>query len=198
MLPDSYAKGKESNNYKLFDCITPEIDLFVEACNQLKGMLDYNNASGKTLSLLAMNVNQARGNVNDYILKALIKAKVMGSYGKGTIPTIIKLTNFITSQSGLASSTQENVDGEPALIKIFAPIDGVLNIGMTLNQFISILSSNKAAGVRLLADLQGTFELGEIEEYGPSSEFGFADDEQTTGGQVGVLYDPLDNDPLPI
>lgn len=198
MLPDSYEKGTSGNIYKLFECITPEYDLFYNTCQQLMEMLDYENASGMTLTHLAMNMNQARGNVNDYILKALVKAKIMSSFEKGTIPTIIKLTNFITSQSDEVSLSEENEGGEPAAFKLYTPIDGVLNIGMTLSQFVAILASNKATGVRVIADLQGTFELGEIGEYGPISEFGFADTDQTTGGQVGILYDPQEDDPLPI
>ena len=202
ILPDAYRKDKSSNNYKLFNCILPEFDLFYETCEELKRSLDMDYAYGKTLDKIGANVNQVRGSVNDTVLRTLIKAKIAADMSDGTIMTLLTVIGFIIgddeSRTQIIELFNDAYDEEPAAVRVIAPIDSVIGSGVTAGQFVQILEQIKPAGVRIIANLNGTFEFGEIEEYGEEFDIGFADVDQTTGGTLGLLYDTGDDDPLPI
>lgn len=201
-LPDSYAKGTASNNYKLFNCIMPEYDLLKETFSEMRKVLDIDYAYGGTLDKIATNVNQVRGSTSDIVLRTLIKAKIAADMSEGTIKTLLDVIGFIIGDYNNKSQIIELYDDpenpESAAFQVIAPIEGIIDAGISLGQFVQLIVNIKAAGVRVSADLQGTFEFGEIEEYGPEYDTGFSDDTQTEGGSLGVLYDPDEDDPLPI
>lgn len=199
MLTDAYEKGKQSNNYKLFDIVTNELDQLYKAINDVRDAIDIDLATGETLTKLAKNVNQDRGTVNDVVLRVLIKAKIAADMSEGTINTILAVNDFIFGGLGNdKASITEFPDGEPAAFRIAAPLDAIVAANVTLNQYIQIMLRVKAGGVAIIADFQGSFEYGSIDQYGPPYDTGFANDEQTTGGTIGALYDPVNDDPLPI
>jgi len=202
LLPDSYAKDIGTNTYKLFQCITPEYDLVKDTCNELRKSLDIDYAFGRTLDKLGRNVNQTRGTTSDIVLRTLIKAKIAADMSEGTIDTLLDVIGFIIGDESKGSQIIELYNepeiGEPAAIQIISPIEGIIGAGISLSQFVQLMINIKAAGISVTADLQGSFEFGEIVEYGPEYENGFADIDQTQGGSLGVLYDPDDDDPLPI
>jgi len=199
---DAYQKGKNSNNYKLVNIIAPEFDELRGVIEHMKLYLDFDEATGKTLDKLAKNVNQLRGRVNDIILRTLIRTKIASDMSDGTINTVMKVIGFIISDNEGQVRIEElyNDSGtpEPAAFRVVAPMENVVMSGITLNQFIQILNAIKAAGVRISADLKGTFIFGTEEEYGQFYDTGFADNDQTMGGTLGMLYDPSNEDPLPI
>lgn len=201
-FPDAYLKSKTSNNYKLLMVVGPELDELSKLMGDMLLAIDIDKAFGKTLDKIATNVGQTRGRVNDAVLRTLIKAKIAADMSEGTIATILDVVGFIIGDEQNRSQIIEmfnDIDNpEPAAFTIVAPIDNIFISGLTLNQFISLIQKIKSAGVRIIADLQGTFEFGEISEYGPEFEFGFADEEQTVGGTLGILYEPDKEDPLPI
>lgn len=201
-LPDSYCKSKDCNNYKLFQCITPEFDLLVRQILELRKSINIDYAHGGTLDKIALNVNQARGSVNDIVLRTLMKAKIAADMSEGTIDTLLDVIGFIigdeTNKSQVEEMYNDSENPEPAAINIIVPAEGIIDAGVTLGQFVALITNIKAAGVRVYANLQGTFEFGEIAEYGPEYDTGFADIEQTTGGSLGILYDPENDEPLPI
>ena len=199
-LPDSYAKDKGSNNYKLFQCIAPEFDLLQKTFEELERSLDIEYAYGQTLDKLGRNVNQTRGTTNDVTLRTLIKAKISADMSEGTINTLLDIIGFIISEGEEKSQIIElfNAVGlnEHAAIQVVSPIEGIMGAGVSLRQFVQLVSNVKAAGVRVVADLQGSFEF--VENYESDEGKGFADIEQTKGGTLGVLYDSEDDEPLPI
>ena len=202
-LPDSYEKHKKSNNYYLFQCVTPEFDLIKATCEDLRKSLDLEYAYGGTLDKIARNVNQVRGTTTDVVLRTLMKAKIAADMSEGTIKTLLDVIGFIIGDEEGKSQILElySVSGEgqePAAFQIVVPIEGIIDAGITVNQFVQLMVHIKAAGVRIYADLQGTFEFGEITEYGPEYETGFADIGQMVGGSIGILYDPESDEPLPI
>ena len=201
-LPDSYAKDVGTNNYKIIQCITPELDLLKETFEEMKRSLNIEYAYGMTLDKVGRNVNQTRGTTNDTVLRTLIKAKIAADMSEGTINILLDVIGFIIGDEDQRSQIIElyNVEGaeEPAAFQVVAPIDGIMGAGVSLSQFVQLLMNVKAAGVRVTADLQGTFDFGEIADYGPEHDEGFGDIEQTVGGTLGVLYDPDSDDPLPI
>ena len=202
-LPDSYVKDRISNNYYLFQCVTPEFDLIKKTCEELRKSLDLEYAYGGTLDKIGRNVNQVRGSTTDIVLRTLIKAKIAADMSEGTIKTLLDVIGFIVGDETGQSRIDElyNIIGEgqePAAFQIVVPIEGIIDAGITVNQFVQLMVHIKAAGVRIYADLQGTFEFGEITEYGFEYDTGFADIDQTIGGSIGILYDPENDDPLPI
>lgn len=202
MLTDAYEKGIESNNYKLFNCISPELDLIAEQLNEMGLSFDIDYAKGKTLDLIASNVNQVRGSVNDVVLRVLIKVKIAADMSEGTINTLLSIVGFVLSDTEHRSRIIElynDIDNpEPAAFQIDLPIDSIIATGVTLGQFVQLLQHVKAAGIRIVADLQGSFEFGAIDEYGPEYETGFAPEDMSSGGSLGLIYDPENDDPLPI
>lgn len=201
-LTDAYAKDKNSNNYKLFSIFGPELDEISAMFEAMKQALDIDLAFGVTLDKIASNVNQVRGNTTDAVLRILIKAKIAADQSDATIRAILDVISFILGDYENTSQLNELFDDtdnpEPAAFQIVAPIDGILGSGMTANQFILLLQRIRAGGVRILANLEGTFEFGEIDEYGPEYENGFSHEDMSDGGTLGILFEPDVDDPLPI
>ena len=203
MLPDSYMKDKGSNNYKLFQIVAPELELIAETMQEMAKSLDIDYAHGGTLDKIGLNVNQTRGMVSDKVLRTLIKAKIAADMSEGTIKTLLDVISFIINdEEGLSQIVElYNVGGaeeEPAAFRIVVPIDDIIDAGVSVQQFVQLMMHIKAAGVKIYGDLQGTFEFGEIDEYGTEFNTGFADIAQTVGGTIGMLYDPEEDGPLPI
>lgn len=200
-LPDAYAKDPDSNNYKLFACIAPEFEEIAEMFQDVASVLDMDNAYGASLDRIAANVNQSRGQVKDTTLRTLIKAKIASDMSAGTIKTMLDVIGFIVGTGAKVRITEMFNDAdtpEAAAMGVSVPLENVIESGLTLNHFVNLLSRVRAAGVRITTDIQGTFEFGEIGEYGGEYETGFADEEQTVGGTLGALFDSDSDEPLPI
>lgn len=201
---DAYSKSKSSANYKLLATVMPEFDELLVAIRDVCKSIDMDFAFGQTLTNIAKNVNQERGNVNDDVLRVLMKAKIAGDMSDGTVDTLLSVVSFIFGGDEAADQAQvfemfnDPINPEPAAVRIIAPIDTILSVDITVNQFIQLMLRVKAGGVGIYADLLGTFEFGTEEQYGPEYETGFADDEQTVGGTLSALFEPEDSTPLPI
>ena len=201
-LPDSYAKDTRSNNYKLFACIAPEFEEIREMLQAVSAVMDIDNAYGAALDRLAVNVNQKRGYVNDTILRTLIKAKISADLSDGTIKTLLDFIGFIIGDEDAKTQIFELfndvVSPESAAMTIITPLENILNSGLSMEQFVMLLERMRSGGVRIVEDIQGTFEFGSIDDYGQQYETGLADDAQTIGGTLGILYDMSGGEPLPI
>jgi hypothetical protein len=201
-LPDSYAKDATSNNYKLLSCIAPEFEEIAVMFKSVSGVMDIDSAYGGILDKLAVNVNQQRGQVNDTTLRTLIKAKIASDMSEGTVKTLFDVIGFIIgdseNQTEIVELWNDDTAPEAAALRIIAPLASVIESGLTLGHFTNIVSRIRSAGVRIDADIQGTFEFGDVSEYGGEYDTGFADEEQTVGGTLGILYDTDGDDPLPI
>jgi hypothetical protein len=204
LLPDSYAKDGGSNNYRLFACITPEYGLLMETMAAMGDALDIDKAEGAMLDAAGANVGQARGQADDGIYRALVKTRIAANMSDGTIDTMLGIMAFLlNSDDALSRVTELHGSDDPdlreaAAISVSAPMEGVLAAGVTLRQFVELMELVKPAGVRLRADLQGSFEFVGEDGYGAQHESGFADEAQETGGTLGVMADPAAEPPLPI
>lgn len=201
-LPDSYNKDKCSNNYKLFDIISAEFDGIFTMFSDIQVNLDIDKAYGKTLDKLSSNLGQRRGQVNDSVLRTIVKAKIMSEFGTGTVNTLLDIINFILTDPNVKNQIKDMWNDpdypEEAAFKIVSPVESVLGTGLTINQFVNLMLRVKGAGVKMLADFTGTFEFGDISEYDSEYDTGFADENQTVGGTLGAFYDPAEDTPLPI
>jgi hypothetical protein len=164
-------------------------------------VIDMDKAFGVTLERIGANVNQGRGRVNDTTLRTLIKAKIASDMSEGTIKTMLDVIGFIVgakSQVQLSELFYSPSAPEEAAIAITVPLENVIDSGLTLNYFVNLIARVRSAGIRINADIQGTFEFGSVDEYGHEYETGFADEEQTIGGTLGALFDNDSDEPLPI
>lgn len=202
VFPDVYDKGKGSNFYKLISTITPEFDEILSVIQDIQLNLDIEKATGATLTKLATNVNQQRGRVNDKVLRTLIKSKIASDMSEGTIETILNIVSFIFGdelhQTQIVELWHSDTEEQLAAFRLYVPIEGITESGITLNQFVQVMTKLKSAGVAIYADLQGTFEFGLIEEFGIEFENGFSDITGVVGGTLGVMFDPEEDEPLPI
>lgn len=92
------------------------------------------------------------------------------------------------------------LEPEPAAINLIrVPTKRLNEVGMSPLQFARIIQKTVAAGVRVAQiELAGTFALSSQYDVLETSTLGLADTNMTTGGELGTVYAPGDDYPLPI
>lgn len=79
-----------------------------------------------------------------------------------------------------------------------APLDSLNSSGLSINQFLQIVESISAGGVRIAyVHLEGSFSFSSTNDLESSVE-GFADIEGTVGGTLGGVFIPAEDYKLPI
>lgn len=206
MLTDAFTKSEKSNIGKLFIIADEQISAITSNLEKAELWRDIDVAEGKTLDLLGENVGQSRGFASDEVYRVLIRGKVARNISDGTInkmiqaiaisldckPSDIQIINAIDSES--------SDEKEPAAIIIKKiPLAALNNVGMSTNQFLQIVNSIKAGGVRVAyVNLEGTFAFATTNQLEENSDFGFSDLSGTQGGTLGGLFTPEDDYQLPI
>lgn len=186
-LSDAYKKSKDSNNYKILEIERVACDDLRSVLRQIynahaeteadEGIINLNNARGKTLDLYGNRVGQARGQATDSQYLLMIKAKIMRNISNGSYPSIVAAMcmTFACEPSQVLIT-----DGEkPCTVKIVSlPLGAINNAGLSTSQTLAIVKSMLPAGVTV-SDFQfdGTFEFGEAE----------TDYDETKGFSEGVL-----------
>ncbi|WP_426447547.1 hypothetical protein ACP26L_25540 [Paenibacillus sp. S-38] len=170
---------------------------------QIHAWRDLDQAEGTTLDLIGSNVGQPRGVVSDPIYRALIRSKIARNLSTGTLDSIIEVLALALdtdpSTIKLEELWEDEVDPKPAAIRVAdLPIDRLDVMGLTTTQFLQLVKSVAAPGVRVeTVSFAGTFELTEVGA--PDSiELGLSDDNRTTGGTLGNVYAGDDAPDLPI
>ena len=69
----NYNKNEESNIYKLFACIAPEIEFLKELLTKVESWRGTDNAQGKTLDLIGEDVRQERLGMSDNEYRPMLK-----------------------------------------------------------------------------------------------------------------------------
>ena len=194
-LPDSYVKGKESNNYKLLNINEQAIADIKKDVTAVFDMVDLQNATGHTLDLYGDMVGQKRGKLNDIQYRFMILTRIGINVVQGNYDTII---NSIKSMFGCKASDIVLKDSEkPCMVEVVTfPLETLVNAGFSSTQAISMIESLLPIGVTVDdAHFDGTFEFAESEsEY--DGKAGFADLEQTIGGYFGLLQGDDEKTPI--
>lgn len=191
-LPDSYAKGTDSNNYKLLYINEQAIaDAKVDA-QALFDVLDVQQATGRTLDLYGDMLGQKRGALNDEQYRMFILRKVGVNAAQGNYSTVINIlkqmfnckANEIVLQDGEKPCTVE--------LKTF-PLEILVNAGFSGAQAVEIMEALLPIGVTIdNANFEGTFEFAETADVYDETA-GFADVAQTIGGYFGLLLGDGEN-----
>lgn len=203
LLPDIFDRRKESNVGKLFDLVSEQFELVSSLLNQIEQWRGIDDAKGTTLDQLGANVGQYRGKTNDELYRILIRGKLLRNYSDGTTNRILRALSYSLScppsdiQLVYAHETAD--EKEPAAIIIKkAPLTYLNKSGLTVAQFMQIVESITAGGVRVsYVNLEGTFSFASGKTVEISDE-GFADIEGTIGGELGGVFLPSDDYELPL
>lgn len=160
---------------------------------------DIDQAEGHVLDRIGSNVNQQRGQLPDEVYRVLIKSKIKRSLSDGSINTLIDFLSFILQINTREVNINELWEsGKPAALHINVPGGAINQTGLSLKQFGRLINLVVAAGVRAEVLFAGTFSFSSDYRESEMSPHGFADDDLTTGGTLGYIYDPSEDIDLPI
>ena len=185
-LPDAFAKDKESNNYKLL-AIKEDIDANIEQIiNQIFDILDFDNATGKTLDLYGERIGIKRGSMTDAQYLIMLRAQIAQNMSDGTRDSIAKVLSFILqcNTSDIQIKGGENT-GEVIVDNV--PLALLINAGFEPEKIIEIINTLLSVGVVVQSSsFTGTFEYAT--SYGETSDTkGYGDLDGTIGGYYGTI-----------
>ena len=155
-LPDSYAKHKESNNFKILEIERTACDKSRETLSEIDSILDFNNARGATLDLYGDRIGCRRNGLDDDRFLYKIKAKIAQDLSSGSLPSI---QNALSLIFGYDPSTVSIKNGDtPCTVAITQfPLDTVIELGFTLREAGEIIQSLLPVGVRI-SEMNGYLE----------------------------------------
>lgn len=202
-LPDLFNKDSSSNISKLINIIADQQEEVNQILKDIEKYRDIDQAQGFTLDKSGINVQQFRGTANDPVYRILIKSKIARNLSTGDINTIIKTLavtlNTEYENIGVKPLYNELSAPEPAAVSISVPTVLLNQAGFSINQFGRLVNKIVAGGVRAKVFFQGTFSFSSISDVlEVDSQKGFSDLAQTTGGFFGAIYDPSNDQQLPI
>lgn len=186
-LPDSYAKHKSSNNYKLLNINEQAITALKSDISDVLNVLDIQQATGKTLDLYGDMLGVKRGEMNDiqyrYMILTQAGINVTQSDYNSIIEIMLKVFNCTPADIILGESETEPC--RVVLVKF--PMAILTAAGFSDTQAIAMIERLLPIGVTIDgSNFEGTFEFAET--YGEYDESkGFGDIEQTIGGYLGLL-----------
>ncbi|MGG0666977.1 DUF2612 domain-containing protein [Lederbergia citrisecunda] len=152
---DYFDKRPESNISKL-------ISIFSEELEEAKGTNDFvrawrsiDNAEGSTLDRIGEDVKQLRGVATDEHYRIALKAKIARNLSDGTMDSIINILSLVLSVPRNTVKIIEkwnDVRGrEYAAIRLVGiPTASLINAGLTISDFVVIIQSVVAAGVKVI------------------------------------------------
>lgn len=197
-LPDTYRKDKESNNYKILEVERDAGTDLNEILSQVYGILDLDNAAGKTLDLHGEKIGQERGSATDEQYRIMIRAKAARSLVNGSYPSIC---NALCVTFGLNKSDICFDDAHNMCCIEFSkfPVEKINEAGFTEQQAMAIIRSLLPICVTLESiSFGGTFTFADAENEMNENE-GFTDVEGgTIGGTLGTVYGADEENVLPI
>lgn len=199
MIPDAFAKTKETNFGKLFIILSEQVNGVTQTVEKIENWRSIDEAKGIVLDKIGADLEQYRGMADDEIYRLLIKSRIIRAQSSGTFDDIIRAicatVNCQPTDISVISAVESKdtkISDEPLAIVIEKTPLGALNaIGMNVGTFTKIVEHSVMAGVRVISiNLEGTFEFSET--YDDYDELkGFANDQATIGGFFGDTY--LDN-----
>lgn len=184
-LPDAYAKGKESNNYKLLQMERELISDLEKDIKDVGDTLDIRKAFGKTLDYYGEIYGQPRGELTDDQYRIVILQKAIRNNVGGDANSIILAlaSAFGVDASSFGLTETENV----CEIRVTGlPFSMLQSVGMTQSQVKQMIDDLTPIGVKSTPlELEGTFEFSSSYEQDDNAGFGNID--QTIGGYFGYL-----------
>lgn len=201
---DTYNKNPNSNLGKLISILHSEFVTLDETFTRIREWRSIDAAQGTTLDRIGTNFVQPRGAATDEVYRVLLKSKIARNLSKTDINTIIRVLALALdcnySDIRIQEKFNDSIDPEPAAINLIrVPTRRLNEVGMSPEQFAKIIQKTVAAGVRVAQiELSGTFALSSQYAVLETSSFGLSNPSMTTGGDLGELYVPGNDYPLPI
>ncbi len=186
LIPSSFVKNKDSNNWKLAKFYTSRLDEINETFDNIELYRNVENAKRKLLDNLGDKYGVKRGPADDSFYRMMIKSKIANRKGDTTVNGVLR-----TMQNALGISVKDvrlrpvllpNREREPLAIRLNSVPMRFARSEYEQEFMIHQIESIIAAGVRL-QDLQftatavGHFELGttmasiEVYEFDDSKDY---------------------------
>lgn len=132
-LPSVLNSEVTSNNAKLLNIITEQMEELKEVYKKILLYRDIDSAEGATLDRIGVNVNQTRNGLDDRTYRLLLKTKIQQNISKGDVNTIIEiaatLLNIDYTDIYVKNLKDIKPDAEPAHVVLSAPQDAFEAIG---------------------------------------------------------------------
>ena len=186
-LPDAYYKASSSNNAKILDIEHDAMGILRDAVTAINDSLDIDNAYGATLDLYGEMIGQDRGKTTDEQYRVLIKNRLARNCSNADYNSVVRAI-CATFACGPSDIVLTELD-EPCKLRLEGlPITQLVESNLSIDAAVQIVFGLMPAGVQLESvDFSGTFEFSGGTELVYDEESGFADDEQTIGGYLGLL-----------
>lgn len=195
-LPDAFRKAKGSNNARILEIEKAEADRLREAVRAVYDSLDLDKATGAALDMFGEMYGQERGKATDDQYRVLIRSRILRNMANGDYNSVATAVSLIFGCKPSDFNLRE-LD-EPCAVELTGLPYSILNSsGLGAENAIKIIAALMPAGVRMEAiSFEGTFEFGSTaNEYDEAK--GFGNEDQTTGGYLGLLTSGESGD-LPI
>lgn len=194
-LPDSYAKGTDSNNYKLLNINEQAISDIKKDAEDIFQALDILTAKGRTLELYGEMIGQNRGSLNDVQYRIMIFTRMGINATQGNYSTVINNAKKIFECEASDIILREGESPCTVEIEKF-PLEVLINAGFTSKQAIEMLEQLLPIGITINnANFDGTFEFADTADVYDELA-GFGNIEQTIGGYFGLLLGEDENSPV--
>ena len=195
-LPDKYAKGTDSNNYKLLVIEKESLIALENDIKEVDDTLDIDKATGETLNLYGAMLEQPRGIATDSQYRLMLKSKIAQNLSTGSLPSILRCISLMFNCD---PSEIILVEGEACELKLEGiPLTAIVNADMTASQAVSMIRRLMPTGVSLASFLfEGTLEFGTAESEA-STTAGFSDESGEIGGYFGITSGEEEETILPI
>lgn len=184
------TEQNENSSYKV--AVTRNTNYILSAAHNGK-MAIYN--ADITSTIIPFTSNQSisfNSGDNDYV------TVILGNGGSGAgVYTFSNPQLELGSTVTAFKSAQTDFSLGAGAVHIDAPVGPISATGLSVKQFGALINLVVAGGVRAEVLFEGTFELGAIGEALDATK-GLANAGQTTGGTLGVTYDPQNDIELPL
>lgn len=196
-LPDVYAKGKESNNYKFLQIQQAAIEQVEQDLIDLEKMLALEGAKGAALDLYGQMLGQPRGVLNDSQYRFVLRNRMVRSRTTGTYQDVIEGIEEIFG----AEHDQVEIEpgAEPGVVQVKRlPFEVLMRAGLSGKRALELIGTLMVAGVRVEAEnFEGTFCFTEKDQV-LDWNAGFGDEQGQRGGALGFAMGEEEEDAMPM
>ena len=142
-LTSNYNKNENSNIYKLFSILAPEVECLKDIFEKIESWQGIKNAQGHALDLIGDDVRQERLGLNDEQYRPMLRFKVSLNKSNADIDSVNTAIKSITEDNFIRLHEGYNYINEPASIVIrlksfdknvrYDLIDDILAAGIRAN-----------------------------------------------------------------
>lgn len=195
-LPETYNTAGNSNLGKLIKLLEDTLTKVESEITKVLDMVNIETAAGYTLDLYGVMLGQSRGNLNDEQYRKILLLKSSRNNCKGTYEDVARQIAIVLNCDFSEIVLNETGTAQVSITRM--PLQTIVDSGLSASQILLMIQKLLPVGVKLsIIDCEGTFEFSDsIDEQ--SIEEGFANDDQTNGGYLGLILGADNETILPI